>query len=72
MIDSVGGPDRVNNLLSTLNIKPINCRNLKKMERRAGAAIETVASESQREAAISAFLQEMRYVFGRVHRVSVF
>jgi len=29
MIDSLGGADKANNLLSTLNIKPINLRNLK-------------------------------------------
>lgn len=34
--DSIGGPHRVNNFLSILNIKPIDQKNLKYMERRAG------------------------------------
>ncbi|XP_053400079.1 uncharacterized protein LOC123542175 isoform X3 [Mercenaria mercenaria] len=42
MIDSLGGPVRVNNFLSTLNVKPICNRNLKKMEERAGEAIENL------------------------------
>jgi len=29
MIGSLGGPGKVNNFLSTLNIKPINQKNLK-------------------------------------------
>lgn len=36
MIDNLGGTDRVNNLLAALNMKPVNAKNLKVMERRAG------------------------------------
>ena len=61
MIDTGLGPTRVNNFLTTLNMKPINHRNLKKMERRAGAAVEEVAEESARRAAKAAFDQEMMY-----------
>lgn len=48
MIDSLGGPDRVNNLLSTLNIPTINNKTLMVMERRAGENVEAVAKVLQR------------------------
>lgn len=51
MIDSLGGPNRVNNFLSTLNIKPLDQKNLKSMERRAGQQIEVVAKRSMELAA---------------------
>ena len=60
MIDNLGGPVRVNNFLTTLNLKPISCKNLKKMERRAGAAVETVSMKLSSEAAKAAFEQEMQ------------
>ena len=59
MVDSIGGPVRVNNFLSTLNIPEIQSKNLKHMERRAGDLIETVATESTRTAADEAFKAEM-------------
>ncbi|XP_056009475.1 uncharacterized protein LOC130051527 [Ostrea edulis] len=52
MIDSIGGPVRLNNFLATLNIKPVNCRSLKVMERRAGVHVEAVAQQSTRQAAL--------------------
>lgn len=61
MIDSVGGPGKVNNMLSTLNIKPIHSNNLKIMERRAGDFVESVANNSMKAAAEDAFKKEMRY-----------
>ena len=62
MIDNVGGPVRVNNFLTTLNLKPICNRNLKMMEERAGEAIEEVAIDSTRQAACDAYQMEMEYV----------
>jgi hypothetical protein len=59
MIDSIGGPNRVNNFLSTLNIKPIDKRSLKCMERRAGNKIEEVAKRSMETAATETFKMEM-------------
>ena len=59
MVDSIGGPVRMNNFLSTLNILEIQDKNLKLMERRAGDLIETVATESTRAAANEAFKAEM-------------
>ena len=58
MVDSIGGPVRMNNFLSTLNIPEIQDKNLKLMERRAGDLIETVA-ESTHAAANEAFKAEM-------------
>ena len=55
----MGGPVRMNNFLSTLNIPEIQDKNLKLMERRAGDLIETVATESTRAAANEAFKAEM-------------
>lgn len=49
MIDSLGGPDRVNNILSTLNLKPVNTKSLKHMERRGWAYVEAVAKMSTRK-----------------------
>ncbi|KAL4220167.1 hypothetical protein ACF0H5_020576 [Mactra antiquata] len=60
LIDSVGGPNNVNNLLSTLNIPTINPNKLKKMERRAGTYIEKVAAKSTTSAAKLAFDSEMK------------
>lgn len=59
MIDGLGGPDKVNNLLSTLNIKPINHKNLKVIERRAGRMVESVAYKSTSSATEKAFKTEM-------------
>lgn len=59
MIDSLGGPNRVNNFLSTLNIKPIDQKNLKSMERRAGQKIEEVAKRSMELAATDTYKLEM-------------
>ena len=59
MIDSIGGACRVNNFLSTLNIKPIDHKNLQNMEKRAGKAIIEYSEESQKKAAEKAFQKEM-------------
>lgn len=60
MIDSVGGPVKVNNMLSTLNIPPIGEKNTKCMERRAGEVVEKVAGMSTQNAAKQAFEMEMQ------------
>ena len=59
MIDNIGGPNRVNNFLTTLNIKSIDKRSLKHMERRAGQKIEDVAQKSMAEAAAESYKMEM-------------
>lgn len=59
MIDSLGGPNRVNNFLSTLNIKPIDQKNLKSMERRTGQKIGEVAKRSMELAATETYKLEM-------------
>lgn len=59
MIDSVGGPNKVNNMLAALNIPTISNSKLKKMERRSGPIIEKVASESMKLAANEAYQREM-------------
>ena len=48
MVDSIGGPVRINNFLSTRNIPEIQNKKLKHMQRRAGDLIETLATESTR------------------------
>ena len=63
MIDSVDGPQKMNNFLATLNLPPINNKNLKVMERRAGAMIEKYAEENMRTESQKAFVEEMQYVF---------
>lgn len=60
MIDSIGGPVKVNNMLSTLIIPPIGEKNLKCMERRAGEVVEKVAGMSTLNAAKEAFEMEMQ------------
>lgn len=60
MIDGAGGPDRVNNFLTTLNLKPISFKNMKKMERRAGVHVEAVASRSMKTALDTAVKMEMK------------
>lgn len=59
MIDSLGGPDRANNLLSTLNIPTINNKTLMVLERRAGESVETVAKVTTKKAAEKAYHVEM-------------
>ncbi|KAH3711760.1 hypothetical protein DPMN_071434 [Dreissena polymorpha] len=61
MIDSLGGPRRVNNMLATLNLKTISDTNLKKMVKRAGDVIEQVSAESTQAAAEEAYRNEMEY-----------
>lgn len=46
MIDNLGGPDRVNNVLAALNLKPISQKNLKMIERRPGNFFECIAKSS--------------------------
>lgn len=60
MIDNIGGSGKVNNMLSTLNIAPINKRSLQDMERRAGRFVESVAQQSIDSAAHDTFNKEMR------------
>lgn len=49
MIECLGGTDRVNNIASTLFLKPINLKSLKHMERRAAMYVEAVAKMSTRK-----------------------
>ena len=63
MIDSIGGARKVNNFLTTLNMKPIPHANLTSMERRTGPTVERVAKDVCREAAEATFQEEMRYSF---------
>ncbi|KAH3747847.1 hypothetical protein DPMN_182279 [Dreissena polymorpha] len=52
-------PVKVNNFLTTLNIKLIANRNLKKMEARAGEAIKKISTASSNKAAIDAYEKEI-------------
>lgn len=63
MIDALGGPQRVNNVLTTLNLPPISHKNLKVMERRAGDMIEDFANLSMEQRGREAFEAEKRQVF---------
>lgn len=60
MIDSIGGPQRVNNFLTTLDLPSISHKNLKCMERRAGNPIEAYADKSMASATEASFDAEMR------------
>lgn len=59
MIDTLGGPQRVNNFLTTLDLPYISHKNLKVMERRAGHIIENFAEKSMANARKTAFEKEM-------------
>ncbi|XP_056014682.1 uncharacterized protein LOC125676111 isoform X4 [Ostrea edulis] len=59
MIDSVGGPQRMNNLLTTLDLPFINNKSLKTMERRAGQFIEKYAEENMKKESAMAYEKEM-------------
>ena len=61
MMDGVGGPVKVNNLLSTLNLQTINNRSQNVW--RAGNVIETVAKQSALKAAKEAYAEELRFDF---------
>ena len=62
MIDSIGGSGKVNNMLSTLNLGPINRRSLQDIEKRAGSFVEVVGKQSFDSVAQEAFTAEMRCV----------
>ena len=62
MIDALGGPQRVNNVLSTLNLPPISHKNLKVMERREGEMTEGFENLSVEQRGREAFESEMRLV----------
>ena len=62
MVDILGGPKKVNNFLSTLNIPTINDKTLKEIERRAGGVIENVSKEITKQAAADAYKKEMAWV----------
>ena len=55
----LGGSGKVNNLLATLNVKPVHRQNLQAIERRAASFVETVATKSTQKAAKEAILSEM-------------
>lgn len=59
MIDSLGGPDRVNILLSTLNIPTINNKTLMVKERSAGESVETVPKVTTKKATEEGYHVEM-------------
>lgn len=58
-IDSVGGPQRMNNFLATLNLPTVNNKNLKVMERRAGEMIDKFADKNMTSESQKAFKEEM-------------
>ncbi len=60
MIDSVGGPRKVNNFLTTLNFKSISEKNLKVMEKRAGEVIESKSKSTEQQHAQDFYETEMR------------
>ena len=60
MIDSLGGPQRVNNFLTTLDLSYISHKNLKVMDRRAGYIIEKFAQKSLTQAEKTSFDREIR------------
>ena len=62
MIFNHGGTDRVNNFSTSLNVKLINAKNLKVMEKRAGSLVENVSEISTKTAAKESFKQEMKQV----------
>ncbi|XP_078326383.1 uncharacterized protein LOC144622918 isoform X1 [Crassostrea virginica] len=59
LIDSVDGPDRLNNLLSTLNFKPLNSRPSRNVEQRAGSYAEAVTKKSMQKTAKGSIEIEM-------------
>lgn len=59
MIDSLGAPNLENNILSTLNIKPIDQKNLKSMECRAGQKMEEAAKQSKESATTETYKLEI-------------
>lgn len=63
MIDSVGGPQRMNNFLATLNLPTVNNKNLKVMERRAGEMIEKFADKNMTSESQKAFKEEIMCFF---------
>lgn len=66
MIDSIGGPQRVNNFLTTLDLPSISHKNFKCMERRAGNLIEAYADKSMASATEASFDAEMRLALNKV------
>ena len=61
MIDSIGGADKVNNVLTALNLRPISNPNLKNMETPCGEVIIGLSEDLSKAAAQDAFSMEMRY-----------
>ena len=61
MIDTIGGADRVNNVLAALNLRPISHPNLKKMETRCGEVMIGLSEDLSKAAAQDAFSMEIRY-----------
>ena len=59
MIDNIGGYDRVNNFLSTLNMRALSQSSLKKMERLAGDGVDEVSNKSCKKAAKETLKQEL-------------
>lgn len=59
IIDSLGGPQKVNHMLAALNIPTISNTNLKKMKRRAGKSIEKIASEFMKAVVKDDYRSEM-------------
>ncbi len=60
MIDSIGRGRKVNNILATLNIKPISEKNLIIMEERAGKVMESLNQEVMDHYTHEAYVAEIK------------
>ena len=61
MIGNVGGPKRMNNLITILDLSFINSRSLKTMERRTGQIVEKYAEKTMKKESIMAFEKEILF-----------
>lgn len=66
MIDLTGGPQRVNNFRTTLDLPSISHKNLKCMERRARKLMEAYAYKRMASATEASFDAEIRLAFNKV------
>jgi hypothetical protein len=72
MIDTIGGAEKVNNVLAALNLRPISNPNLKNMETRCGEVMIGLSEDLSKAAAQDAFSMEMRYFFFFIYNCNCF
>ena len=63
MTDTIGGAEKVNNVLTALNLKSISNLNLKNIENHCEVVMIDLSKDLSKTASVEAFSMELRYMY---------